>query len=96
MPANDTNMADRALALLVEEVRKRTSLLTGADRGAFVGSDTQMVAPVTVGDNAYVATGSCVTRDVPAEALAIARCRQENKEGYAARLRARLRRKKNP
>ena len=39
MPANDTNMADRALALLVEEVRKRTSLLTGADRDAFVGSE---------------------------------------------------------
>jgi bifunctional UDP-N-acetylglucosamine pyrophosphorylase/glucosamine-1-phosphate N-acetyltransferase len=58
--------------------------------GAFVGSDTQMVAPVTVGENAYVATGSCVTRDVPAEALAIARCRQENKEGYGTRLRRRL------
>jgi hypothetical protein len=39
MPANDTNSADRALALLVEEVRKRTSLLTGGDRDAFVGSE---------------------------------------------------------
>ncbi|MBW2526668.1 MAG: bifunctional UDP-N-acetylglucosamine diphosphorylase/glucosamine-1-phosphate N-acetyltransferase GlmU [Deltaproteobacteria bacterium] len=58
--------------------------------GAFVGSDTQMVAPVTIGARAYVATGSCVTRDVPDDALAIARCRQENKEGYAARLRRRL------
>lgn len=58
--------------------------------GAFVGSDTQMVAPVTIGENAYVATGSCVTRDVPADALAIARARQQNKEGYASRLRRRL------
>lgn len=57
---------------------------------AFIGSDSQLVAPVTVGEGAYVATGSCVTRDVPAGALAISRTRQENKEGYAERLRARL------
>lgn len=58
--------------------------------GAFIGSDSQMVAPVTIGPNAYVATGSCVTRDVPEDALAIARSRQSNKEGYGARLRKRL------
>jgi bifunctional UDP-N-acetylglucosamine pyrophosphorylase/glucosamine-1-phosphate N-acetyltransferase len=58
--------------------------------GAFIGSDSQLVAPVRIGENAYVATGTTVTRDVPADALAIARVRQENKEGYAARLRARL------
>lgn len=57
---------------------------------AFIGSDSQLVAPVTVGEGAYVATGTTVTIDVPADALAIARPRQENKEGYATRLRARL------
>jgi bifunctional UDP-N-acetylglucosamine pyrophosphorylase/glucosamine-1-phosphate N-acetyltransferase len=46
---------------------------------------------VTVGANAYVGTGTTVTRDVPADALAIGRAKQENKEGYAPRLRARLR-----
>ncbi len=55
---------------------------------AFVGSDSQLVAPVRVGDRAYVATGTTVTRDVPDDALAIGRARQENKEGYASRLRA--------
>jgi bifunctional UDP-N-acetylglucosamine pyrophosphorylase/glucosamine-1-phosphate N-acetyltransferase len=63
---------------------------TTIGEGAFIGSDSQLVAPVTVGANAYVATGTTVTRDVPADALAIGRTKQENKEGYAARLRARL------
>jgi bifunctional UDP-N-acetylglucosamine pyrophosphorylase/glucosamine-1-phosphate N-acetyltransferase len=63
---------------------------TTIGEGAFIGSDSQIVAPVTVGDRAYVATGTTVTRDVPAEALAIGRARQENKEGYAAKLRERL------
>jgi bifunctional UDP-N-acetylglucosamine pyrophosphorylase/glucosamine-1-phosphate N-acetyltransferase len=57
---------------------------------AFIGSDSQVVAPVTIGEGAYVATGTTVTKDVPAEALAISRTRQENKEGYAPKLRARL------
>lgn len=58
--------------------------------GAFIGSDSQLVAPVTIGKGAYVATGTTVTKDVPDEALAIARLKQENKEGYAPRLNARL------
>jgi bifunctional UDP-N-acetylglucosamine pyrophosphorylase/glucosamine-1-phosphate N-acetyltransferase len=58
--------------------------------GAFIGSDSQIVAPVTIGDRAYVATGTTVTRDVPADALAIGRARQENKDGYAEKLRQRL------
>jgi bifunctional UDP-N-acetylglucosamine pyrophosphorylase/glucosamine-1-phosphate N-acetyltransferase len=49
------------------------------------GVDTSFVAPVTVGDDAYVAAGSVVTDDVPAGALAVARARQENVEGYAKR-----------
>jgi len=57
---------------------------------AFIGSDSQIVAPVRIGNDAYVATGTTVTRDVPDDALAIARTKQENKAGYAPRLKARL------
>lgn len=57
---------------------------------AFIGSDSQLVAPITIGNGAYVATGTTVTRDVPADGLAIGRTKQENKEGYASRLRSRL------
>jgi bifunctional UDP-N-acetylglucosamine pyrophosphorylase / glucosamine-1-phosphate N-acetyltransferase len=58
--------------------------------GAFIGSDSQIVAPVRIGAGAYVATGTTVTRDVPDGALAISRVRQDNKEGYADKLKARL------
>lgn len=64
--------------------------VTRVGKRAFIGSDSQLVAPVTIGDGAYVATGTTVTKDVPADALAIGRARQENKEGYAARLRGQL------
>jgi bifunctional UDP-N-acetylglucosamine pyrophosphorylase/glucosamine-1-phosphate N-acetyltransferase len=60
-------------------------------RDAFIGSNTALVAPVTVGDGAYVATGSVVTQDVPKDALTIARARQVDKPGRAAELRKRLR-----
>jgi bifunctional UDP-N-acetylglucosamine pyrophosphorylase/glucosamine-1-phosphate N-acetyltransferase len=50
--------------------------------GAFIGSDSQLIAPVTVGKGAYVAAGSSITEDVPDEALGIARGRQVNKEGW--------------
>ena len=55
---------------------------------AFVGCDTALVAPVTVGDGAYIGAGSVITDDVPADALAIARSRQTIKEGWAAERRA--------
>jgi bifunctional UDP-N-acetylglucosamine pyrophosphorylase/glucosamine-1-phosphate N-acetyltransferase len=58
---------------------------------AFIGSNTALVAPVSVGDGAYVATGSIVTSNVPADALAIARARQVDKPGRGAELRDRLR-----
>ncbi|MFA9432132.1 bifunctional UDP-N-acetylglucosamine diphosphorylase/glucosamine-1-phosphate N-acetyltransferase GlmU [Egicoccus sp. AB-alg2] len=57
---------------------------TTIEDGAFVGCDTMLVAPVTVGSGAFVAAGSTLTDDVPADALAIARARQVNKEGWAA------------
>lgn len=52
----------------------------------FIGSDCQTVAPVRLRKGSYVASGSTITQDVPSEALAIARSRQVNKEGYARRL----------
>ncbi|HEY3500857.1 MAG TPA: bifunctional UDP-N-acetylglucosamine diphosphorylase/glucosamine-1-phosphate N-acetyltransferase GlmU [Polyangiaceae bacterium] len=58
--------------------------------GAFVGSDSQLVAPVSIGKGAYVACGSSITEDVPDDALAIGRARQTNKPGYGAKLRERL------
>ena len=57
---------------------------------AFIGSDTMLVAPVTVGARANTGSGSVITHDVPDDDLAIARARQENKTGLAAKLRARL------
>ncbi len=51
---------------------------------AFVGSDSILVAPITIGDGAYIAAGSTLTEDVPAGALALGRARQVNKEGWAA------------
>ena len=56
----------------------------------FVGSDTQLVAPVTVGAGAVIAAGTTVTQDVPADALAIARTAQENRAGWAAKRRLML------
>lgn len=49
---------------------------------SFIGSNTNLVAPVTLGDNTFVAAGSTITEDVPSDALAIARERQVNKEGW--------------
>lgn len=57
---------------------------------AFIGSNSLLVAPVTIGDGAYTATGSVITEDVPSGDLAIGRSRQVNKKGLGARLLARL------
>jgi bifunctional UDP-N-acetylglucosamine pyrophosphorylase/glucosamine-1-phosphate N-acetyltransferase len=56
---------------------------TRIEAGAFIGSDTTLVAPVTVGAGAYVGAGSAITEDVPAGALALGRARQVVKEGWA-------------
>lgn len=57
---------------------------TVIEDGAFIGSDSQLVAPVTIGKGAYVAAGSSITEDVPPGSLALARARQVNKEGWVA------------
>lgn len=53
--------------------------------GAFIGCNTNLVSPVSVGDGAYIAAGSTVTTNVPEDALCVARSRQKNIEGWAAR-----------
>lgn len=66
------------------------------EEGAFIGSDTQLVAPVTIGRDAFVAAGSTITQDVPRGALALTRVKQVHKEGWAERMQeARARRKKS-
>jgi bifunctional UDP-N-acetylglucosamine pyrophosphorylase/glucosamine-1-phosphate N-acetyltransferase len=62
--------------------------------GAFVGSNSSLVAPVTIGDGAYIGSGSVITRDVPADALAIGRGRQVEREGWAKEFRESARAKK--
>ena len=61
---------------------------TDIGKGAFIGSNSALVAPVKIGDGAYVGSGSVVTKNVPADALAIARGEQTVKPGWAKRLRA--------
>ena len=68
--------------------------LTEVGPGAFVGSNSSLVAPVKIGAGAYVASGSVITDDVPADAVAFGRARQENREGRAVELRARQAAKK--
>src|SRR5699024_4930823 len=63
--------------------------LTTIEDDAFIGCNSNLIAPVTVGQGSYVAAGSTITKDVPGDALAVARARQSNKEGYAARLKNR-------
>lgn len=60
---------------------------TTIEDGAFVGANSNLVAPVTVSRGAYIATGSTITANIPAGALGIARARQENKEGWVERRR---------
>jgi bifunctional UDP-N-acetylglucosamine pyrophosphorylase/glucosamine-1-phosphate N-acetyltransferase len=71
--------------------RKHTTVI-GDD--VFIGSGSQLVAPIKVGRGAYIASGTTVTHDVPEDSLAVGRAKQENKKGYAARLRAKLRKKR--
>ncbi|MEM7464120.1 MAG: bifunctional UDP-N-acetylglucosamine diphosphorylase/glucosamine-1-phosphate N-acetyltransferase GlmU [Pseudomonadota bacterium] len=62
---------------------------TEIGEGTFIGSNSALVAPVSIGDNAYVASGSVIVEDVPDDAMAVARGRQANKPGYAIQLKER-------
>ncbi len=61
---------------------------TVIEDGAFIGSDSQLIAPVRIGQGAYVGAGSSITEDVPAGGLGIARSRQSNVDGWAERKKA--------
>lgn len=60
----------------------KTKNRTTIEDGAFVGCNSNLIAPVTIGKNAFVAAGSTITKDVPADSLAIARARQDVKKGW--------------
>ncbi|MEH6992192.1 bifunctional UDP-N-acetylglucosamine diphosphorylase/glucosamine-1-phosphate N-acetyltransferase GlmU [Neobacillus drentensis] len=64
----------------------KNKFLTKIEDGVFIGCNSNLVAPVTVGKGAYVAAGSTITKDVPGNALSIARSQQVNKENYVDKL----------
>jgi bifunctional UDP-N-acetylglucosamine pyrophosphorylase/glucosamine-1-phosphate N-acetyltransferase len=86
---DDVNIGAGTITCNYDGVQKHPTII---EDGVFIGSDSQLVAPVTIGKDAYVAAGSSITEDVPAGALGIARARQQNKAGWAAEKRARRRR----
>ncbi|PSL27122.1 bifunctional UDP-N-acetylglucosamine pyrophosphorylase/glucosamine-1-phosphate N-acetyltransferase [Planomicrobium soli] len=59
---------------------------TTIEDDSFIGCNSNLIAPVTIGKGSYVAAGSTISKNVPSDALAIARARQENKEGYVTKL----------
>jgi bifunctional UDP-N-acetylglucosamine pyrophosphorylase/glucosamine-1-phosphate N-acetyltransferase len=69
---------------------------TTIGKGAFVGTNSSLVAPVKIGDGAYIGSGSVITKDVPADALAVERSPQNNREGGAKRYREMKTRAKTP
>jgi len=60
---------------------------TTIGKGAFIGTNSSLVAPIKIGDGAYIGSGSVITRDVPADAMAVERSTQNNREGGATRYR---------
>ena len=80
----DVNIGAGSVTVNYDGRRKHRTVI---DEGAFIGCNSNLVAPVRVGRGAYVAAGSTINRDVPDGALGIARARQENKDGWALRRR---------
>ncbi len=78
---SETNVGAGTITCNYDGVNKNPTTI---GRRVFVGSDTALVAPVKVGDRAYIAAGSTITENIPSDALAIARGRQVNKPGWAA------------
>lgn len=82
----ETNIGAGTITCNYDGVNKHETRI-GA--GAFIGSNSSLVAPVSIGDGALIASGSVITEDVPADALAFGRARQEMKPGRAAVIRER-------
>jgi bifunctional UDP-N-acetylglucosamine pyrophosphorylase/glucosamine-1-phosphate N-acetyltransferase len=85
----DTNIGAGTITCNYDGVAKHPTTIGNR---VFIGSDTALVAPVRIGDGAYVAAGSVITENVPADALGIARGRQANKPGWAAARRREIQR----
>lgn len=83
----DVNVGAGTITCNYDGVNKNVTVLGD---GVFIGSDTQLVAPVTVGAGAYVGAGTTVTQDVPPDALALTRVDQRNVEGWATRRREKM------
>jgi bifunctional UDP-N-acetylglucosamine pyrophosphorylase/glucosamine-1-phosphate N-acetyltransferase len=78
----DVNIGAGTITCNYDGVNKNKTVI---EDGAFIGSDTQLVAPVRIGKGAYVGAGSTITKDVPAESLALSRTPQKVIEGWAKR-----------
>ncbi len=82
-----TNIGAGTITCNYDGVNKHTTVIGD---GVFIGSDSALVAPVKIGNGAYVAAGSCITEDVPDDSLGVARSRQVTKEGWARKKRGQL------
>jgi len=82
----DVNIGAGTITCNYDGVNKHKTVI---EDGVFIGSDTQLVAPVRVGKGAYVGAGSTITKDVPPDALALSRTPQKNVEGWATKKRER-------
>jgi bifunctional UDP-N-acetylglucosamine pyrophosphorylase/glucosamine-1-phosphate N-acetyltransferase len=80
----DVNLGCGFITCNYDGIRKNKTTI---EDGVFVGSDSQTVAPLTIGAGSFIAAGTTLTRNVPPNSLAISRGRQENKENYARRFR---------
>lgn len=81
----ESNIGAGVITCNYDGVHKHTTVI---GKGVFVGSDSTLVAPITIGNGAYIGASSCITREVPADALSVGRSRQVIKEGWAAAKRA--------
>ena len=90
VPRKMCGHADRRCLLPRTQMDGAPHFLFGIEigEGAFIGSDSQLVAPVSVGDGAYVAAGSTITQPVPPGALGISRTPQTNKDGWVSKRRS--------
>ncbi len=80
---NDVNLGCGSITVNYDGKAK---YITKVKDGAFIGCNSNLIAPVTVGENAYIAAGSTITDDVPADGLSIARSRQTTKENYVSKM----------